>query len=299
MWRRKATVAWYYSCMTRTLLIVCLASGAFAQPAFEVASIRPSSQQPDARVDVGLHIDGAHFRVGSFSLKDYLGMAYRMKAYQITGPDWIGSERFDLAATLPAGASTELIPEMLQALLAERFQVRLHRDKKEFPVYVLEIGKGPLKLRVSPPDPDGADAEGKGTANVAASGSGQGVFVNLGHGSSYSFVNNRFEATKLNMADWTGNLERFMDRPIVDMTGLKGNYDFALDLTQEDYRIMLIRSGVNAGIVLPPEALRLLEGGAPVSLFDAVQKLGLKLEARKAPLDVLVIDEARKTPTDN
>jgi uncharacterized protein (TIGR03435 family) len=285
--------------MTRTILIACLASVAFAQPAFEVASIRPSSQQLDQRVDVGLHIDGAQFRVGSFSLRDYLGMAYRMKPYQISGPDWIASERFDLAATLPAGVSTDLIPEMLQALLAERFQVKLHRDKKEFPVYVLEIGKGPLKLQASPLDPDAADADGKGVANVAASGSGQGVFVNLGHGSSYSFANNRFEAAKLTMADWTGNLERFMDRPVVDMTGLKGNYDFALDLTEEDYRMMLVRSGVNAGVVLPPQALRLLEGGAPVSLFDAVQKLGLKLDARKAPLDVMVIDEARKTPTDN
>src|SRR5580692_803333 len=113
----------------------------------------------------------------------------------------MGAEQLDDAATILAGGSSaQLTAEMLQALLAERFQVRLHRDKKEFPVYVLEIGKGPLKLRVSPPDPDGADAEGKGTANVAASGSGQGVFVNLGHGSSYSFVNNRFEATKLNMA---------------------------------------------------------------------------------------------------
>ena len=286
--------------MTRTLLIACIASGAFAQPAFEVASIRPSSQQPDEQVNVGLHIDGAHFRVGDLSLKDYLGMAYRIKPDQISGPDWIGSERFDLAATLPAGVSTDLIPEMLQALLAERFQVRLHHDKKDFPVYVLELGKGPLKLKASAVDPDIADAPGKGVADVAANGSRQGVFVNLGHGSSYSFANNRFEVTKLTMADWTRSLERFMDRPIVDMTGLEGSYDFALDLTEEDYRIMLIRSGVNAGVVLPPQALRLLEGGgAPVSLFDALQKLGLKLDARKAPLDVLVVDEARKMPTDN
>ncbi len=276
MSRGNPTVACYYPCMTRTILIACLASGAFAQPAFEVASIRPSSQQPDQRVDVGLHVDGSHFRVAYFSLKDYLGMAYRMKAYQISGPDWIASERFDLAATLPAGISTALIPEMLQALLAERFQVRLHHDKKEFPVYVLEIGKGTLKLRESPLDPDVADADGKGVANVAASGSGQGVSVNLGRGSSYTFANNRFEATKLTMADWAGNLERFMDRPIVEMTGLKGNYDFALDLTEEDYRMMLIRSWACECLAtssLPPQALRLLEGGAPVSLFDAVQKV--------------------------
>ncbi len=283
--------------MTRTVLMFCLASGAFAQPAFEVASIRPSSQQPNQQVIAGLHIDGAQIRVLSFALRDYLGMAYKVRTSQISGPDWIASERFDVLATLPAGSSTEQIPEMLQALLAERFKVKLHRDKKEFPVYVLEIGKSPLKLKASALDPDIADS--KGAADVAANGSGQGVAVNLGGGSSYTFANNQFVATKLSMGVLAGNLERFLDRPIVDMTDLKGSYDFTLDLTEEDYRMMLVRIAYAAGVVLPPQALSLLENGPPVSLFDALQKLGLKLDARRAPLDVLVIDDARKTPTEN
>ncbi len=95
------------------------------------------------------------------------------------------------------------------------------------------------------------------------------------------------------------NLERFLDRPIVDMTNISGSYDFSLDLTAEDYRAMLIRAGTNAGVVLPPEALRLLDGASTPSLFEATQKLGLKLDARKAPLDVIVVDSARKTPTEN
>ena len=90
-----------------------------------------------------------------------------------------------------------------------------------------------------------------------------------------------------------------MDRPVVDMTDLKGSYDVALDVTEEDHRVMLIRAGVAAGVTLPPQALRLLDGASTPSLLDAIQKLGLKLEARKAPLDVIVIDDARKTPTDN
>jgi len=98
---------------------------------------------------------------------------------------------------------------------------------------------------------------------------------------------------------FAGNLERFVDRPIVDMTELKGTYDIVLEVTQEDYRAMLIRAGINAGVTLPPEALRLLDGASVSSLLDAIQKLGLKLDARKAPLDLLVIDDARKTPTDN
>ncbi len=287
--------------MPRTTFLIVLASflpgAALAQPAFEVASIKPSSQNA-GEVTAGVHIDGSQVRVAAMSFKDYIGMAYRVRAYQIQGPDWMAEQRFDLAATLPAGSSTSQFAEMMQALLAERFNLKLHHDKKEFPVYVLEVGKTPLKLQASKPDPN-ADAADKSVANVTGSGSAQGVSVNLGQGSSYTFANNRFEGIKLTMMQFAGNLERFVDRPIVDMTGLDGRYDFGLDVTEDDYRLMLIRAGVNSGVTLPPAALRLLENGSPVSLFDALQKLGLKLDARKAPLDVLVIDEARKTPTDN
>jgi uncharacterized protein (TIGR03435 family) len=101
------------------------------------------------------------------------------------------------------------------------------------------------------------------------------------------------------MDDFAGNLERFADRPIVDMTGLKGQYDFAFDVNPEDYRPMLIRSAISAGAVLPPQALQLLDGTSSAALSDALQQVGLRLEARKAPLDVIVVDEAQKTPTAN
>jgi len=287
--------------MPRTSFLIFLASflpgAALAQPAFEVASIKPSNQTA-GEVTAGVHIDGSQARAAAMSFRDYIGMAYRLRSYQIQGPDWMAEQRFDLAATLPAGSSTAQFSDMMQTLLAERFNLKLHHEKKEFPVYVLEVAKTPLKLQASKPDPN-ADAADKSVANVTGSGSAQGVSVNLGQGSSYTFANNRFEATKLTMMQFAGNLERFVDRPIVDMTGLDGRYDFGLDVTEEDYRLMLIRAGVNSGVVLPPAALRLLETGSPVSLFDALQKLGLKLDARKAPLDVVVVDEARKTPTDN
>jgi len=186
---------------------------------------------------------------------------------------------------------------MMQALLADRFQVKTHLEKKELPAYVLEVAKGGFKLKEAPSD--GGDKGGAGAVNVAAGGTATGVGVNLGNGSSYTFSNNRFEAKKLAFPVFSGNLERFLDRPVVDMTDLKGQYDFALELTVEDYRAMLIRSAISAGVVLPPEALRAMEGGSMGSLFDALQKLGLKLEARKAPLDVLVVDRALKAPTDN
>ncbi len=288
--------------VTATLPILMTASASAQAPQFEVASIRPSASYADqgGKVSIGLHIDGAQVRFNSYSLREYLARAYGTKSKMISGPDWTASETFDISATLPAGSRPAQIPEMLQALLAERFQVKLHKEKKEFPVYVLLAGKGPLKLKESPPDPNADKEEPKGTTSVAASGSEAGVGVNLGHGSSYSLVNNRFQVIRLTMAQFTSNLERFADRPIVDMTGLAGQYDFAFDVTPEDYRAMMMRAALQAGVNLPPEAMRFLDGtSSGAALGDALQQVGLKLEARKAPLDVLVIDDALRTPTAN
>jgi uncharacterized protein (TIGR03435 family) len=233
------------------------------------------------------------------TLKDYVGIAYRMKVSQISGPDWISSQRFDIAATIPKGVPTSQIPAMFQALLADRFQLKVHHDKKEFPVYALLVGKGPLKLKEIPPDSNDDSDDPKGTVNIAAGGSAAGVSVNLGHGSSWSFVPNRFEVKKLTMAQFAANLERFTDREIVDRTDLKGQYDLAFDVNPDDYRPMLIRSAIAAGAVLPPQALSVLENSSTAGLADAVAQTGLKLEASKAMLDVIVVDDALRTPIAN
>jgi uncharacterized protein (TIGR03435 family) len=249
------------SLIERTTLPILLACSAFAQSQFEVASIRPSASYADqgGKVNIGVHIDGAKVRYIQLTLRDYLARAYRTKVTMISGPDWTASQTFDISATLPAGSTPDQLPEMLQALLADRFQVKFHREKKDFPVYVLLQGKGPLKLKESPPDPNADRDEPRGATDVAATGSEAGASVNLGHGSSYSFANNRFEATRLTMDQFTSNIERFAGRPIVDMTGLISHYDFALDFTPEDYRAMLMRVAVSAGAHLPPEAMRLIE----------------------------------------
>lgn len=283
------------------LLSALAVSLVFAQtppkPEFEVASVRPSPTEPEGQVGVGLHIDGAQVRIGSFNLRDYIALAYRTKISQVFGPDWIGSERFDIAAAIPAGGKQGQIPEMLQALLADRFELKFHREKRDFPVYALVLGKGPLKLKEAPPDEN--NNKPPEPLNVAGGGSAAGVSVNLGNGSSWSFVPNRFEAKKLTMAVFAANLERFADRPIVDMTGLKGQYDLAFDVNPEDYRPMLIRSAVAAGANLSPGALRLLDGTSSAPLSDALEQIGLRLDARKAPLDVIVVDSANKTPSAN
>jgi uncharacterized protein (TIGR03435 family) len=263
---------------------------------FEVASIRPSAPSAEQnRVDAGLHLDGAQARIAAFTLKDYLGMAYKLRGYQVTGPDWIGTDRFDINAKLPAGAKADDISEMLQTLLAERFKVKFHMEKKEMPVYALVMGKPPLKLKEVPAS--AADDSGP-AVNVAATGSAAGVSVDLGHGSSYSFANSKFEARKLNMDAVAQNLEMYVDRPILNMTELKGNYDLTLQVTPEDYQAMLIRAGMHAGIVFPPQVVRLAEGNS-ASLMDAVQEAGLKMDSRRLPVDLLVVDSALKSPTDN
>jgi len=265
---------------------------------FEVASVRSSGpQSAQDRVDIGLHMDGVQVRISSFTMKDYIALAYRVKAYQVTGPDWIATDRFDINAKLPAGAKSDQIPEMMQALLADRFQLKFHRDKKDFSVYAITVGKPPLKIKEVAATPQEDDAAP--VTNVAASGSGAGVSVDLGHGSSYTFANNKFEGRKLTMDLVARMLERYVDRPIVNMTDLKASYDLTLEVTPEDYQAMLIRAAISSGLVLPPQIVRMTEGNTASSLMDAAQQIGLKIDARKSPLDLIVVDQMLKNPTEN
>lgn len=290
--------------LTATLVSSLVATAAFGQaPAprleFEVASVKPAEpiSLNTQHVDIGLHIDGAQVRFTYLSLKDLIRMAYRVKPHQVEGPEAISSQRFDIAAKLPAGATRDQVPEMLQSLLADRFGVSLHRTSKEFPVLGLVVAKGGLKMKALAPDPD-SDLS-KGNLDVNASGGAAGVSVNYGKGSSYFFGDNKLEAKRLNMTQLADTLARYEADPVVDMTGLTGAYDFSLAFSPEDYRSMLIRSAVGAGVPLPPEALRLMDASTGDSLASSLEALGLKLERRKAPIEVLVVDSTFKTPTAN
>jgi len=288
--------------MQKALLVILLSGPLLAQsPQFEVASVRPFAPT-QGQVAAGLHFDGAQVRGVGLSLRDYLATAYRFKATLISGPDWTATERYDIQATLPDGSTKAQVPEMLQALLAERFQVKLHKEKKEFPIFALVLAKGPQKLKELPPDPneDKANDEPVGMANVATIAVvGNGVSVTYARGASISVGNNRIEVNKLPLWVFCRNLERYSDRQIVDMTGLTGAYTFTVDVTPEDYQAMLIRSAVLRGQNIMAEAQKLLDATPSSALSDALQQVGLKLEARKAPLDVIVIDSALKTPTAN
>jgi uncharacterized protein (TIGR03435 family) len=264
------------------------------KPEFEVASIRPVAQTQE-RANVGILIDGSMVRLTYVSLKDLIRIADEVKDYQIVGPEWITGTRYDIAAKFPAGATREQVRPMVKALLEERFHLKTHPDSKEFPVFTLLVAKGGPKLKPAPLDETASSAP----VNMSASGSRAGTSMSLGNGASLVFADNKFEARKLSMLQFTDIVGRYMDRPVVDQTGLTGTYDFTLEVTPEDYIAMLVRVGISAGAQMPPEALMALQRGNGESLYSALELVGLKLEARKAPLPVVVVDQAEKSPTAN
>ena len=266
---------------------------------FEVASIRPSEEQLD-RANVGVHISGAQVHTTGLSLTDYVAMAYEVPVGRVTAPEGLAQARFDISAKVPDGASAAAVPEMMQRLLATRFELKAHREKKEFPVYALLVRKDGLKLKESAPDqPAAPGAPAPGTVNAGGSGSAAGVFLNLGDGSSFTLAANRVEFTRALMSSVATTFSRLMDRPVVDATGLTGRYDLAFTLTPEDYSGVLIRSAINAGVVLPPQALRALEFASNDPFSLPLERFGLTLEPRRMPLDIVIVDSIRRTPTDN
>lgn len=274
-----------------------LASQAQEKFEFEVASVKPFTINTNGvdSVTLGAHIDGAQARLVGLTMRDLLGMAYKVRIYQIVGPDWIATERYDINAKIPQGVSPEKLPEMTQALLVDRFGIKMHREQREIPAFVLQVGKPPLRLKDSVIDPNAPPPQ---SVTVTGTGGANGISVNLGNGSSYTFGGGKFAAKKVTAPNMAAVLERFTDRPVVDLTELKGTYDFEFSVTAEESQTMMIHAAVAAGVQLPPQALRLLEGGGN-PLEGAADQLGLKLDGRKMPIEHIVIDQLQKTPNDN
>ncbi len=261
-----------------TLLAVLAPGAALAQappkpPAFEVASVK---QNVATRVpgSTGLARSEEPGRIAytGISLRLVLMRAYNVKGYQIVGPSWMDTERYDIVANLPEGASKDQIPLMLQNLMVERFQMTVRRETRELPVYALVVGKnGPNLKKTDKPD-DGIS------------------FSTGGH------LEARSVAALVNM------LSSFMDRPVLDMTGIQGNFDITLDVSMED--LIGLRRLMSTAGAQPGGGAASGDGPAPesapqASIFTAIQQLGLKLESRKEPIEVVVIDKAEKVPTEN
>lgn len=265
---------------------------------FEAVSVKPAESLVAGRAATGgLKMDGAQAHLLHFALKNLITMAYNVRGYQVIGPDWLDSQRFDIDAKLPAGADRTQVAEMLQSLLADRFHIKFHIASKEFPVYALVVAAGGATLKDLTEAGETTDA--KDPVEASGYGGPQGGGGNYGNGSSYSLADNRFECKKLTTARIANVLSSFLDRPVVDITGLKGKYDISVNLAADDYRGMLFRSAVNAGVAFPAETLRFLDGVDNASLYEGLRAVGLKLEPRKAPLQVMAIDSILKSPTEN
>jgi uncharacterized protein (TIGR03435 family) len=237
-----------------------------AKPVFEVATIKPSP--PDARgssILVGRG-GGNLFTTTSSSLKDLIVFAYGLHARQVGGgPAWVENDRYDITGKpdLAGMPSVTQLQAMVQKLLTERFELSFHREKKELSVYAITVAKTGLKL---------TKAEGNNGNLPGFGGRGPGS-VGV------------FNST---MSDFAGFLQsRILDRPVVDQTGLSDRYTFTLTWQPD-----VAQPPPTGQPAAPPPSA---DADALPDLFTAFQKqLGLKLEATKAPVDVLVIDKVEK-----
>ena len=285
--------------MTRYVTTIALvtawtvALAAQERPRFEVASVRPSPDQRPAQAGVQFTPRSARF--ASLTMKDYLVIAYSMRIHQIVGgPDWLGNARFEISATLPESYKPDQLPLMLQALLEDRFRLRVHREQREFSVYALEVAPGGPKLVKSLEDVVASEA-----LTVTSTTAGGSTFIDLGQGASLALGNNRFEAKKVTMAMLADILARFVDRPVVDRTNVDRRYDVTFELAPQDFQAMMVRSAAASGATLPPQALQLLDSASISAVPDALKTLGLSLESRRLPMEALIVDSIERTPTEN
>jgi uncharacterized protein (TIGR03435 family) len=257
--------------------------------AFEVASIKTAQPSPMGQIRVQMGSDNGMLRYTNVSLKDCIRTAFRVKDFQVDGPEWLDSARFDIAAKLPAGSTKAQVPEMLQSLLEERFHLALHRETKDHAVYALVAARSGAKLTPSeiPSDDSGAPAARGGPRG----GQMQTMQVDP--------VGVHLKASGTTLAGLAEMISRFCERPVVDMTNIQGLYDFDLVFSPEAMRGgMRVMGGPmpppGGGDRAPADAAS--EGAA---IYTSVEKYGLKLESRKAPMEILIIDRIDKTPTEN
>jgi uncharacterized protein (TIGR03435 family) len=237
-------------------------------------------------VAFGRQIDGAQVRFTQTSLRDLIRIAWAVRDYQIEAPSWLASARFDVSAKLPEACTQRQVPEMLRALLTDRFALKVHSASKDLPVYALVVRSGGLKIKESRQEQlDGAPANAPEQVKLAGGG-GRGGIIDYGGGSYFALPHV--------LASLLG---RLTDRPVIDQSGLSGRYDFNLEFTEDDYDVMMIRAAMSMGEAQSPKDLQqLATGGDP--LPRAIRTLGLDLKPGKGRVEVLIVDEIRRDPTE-
>jgi uncharacterized protein (TIGR03435 family) len=285
--------------MKTALAASLLCAGVLAQTPktqFEVASIHATTVDTAVKdgVTAGIRIDGAQFRA-LLPLRALIVIAYKAPPHQLEAPDWMSTQWYEIRATFPEGhAKMSEAPGMLEDLLARRFNMKTHRVTKDLPIYTLTLSKGGISAKEDPLDPLEQSVEAVATSSETSS------VTRFPRGAAITMGSDRIEAKKFTMAMLAQQMTPFVDRPIVDQTGLPADaaYDLILELTHEDFLATRVQSALTAGMTVPPQAMKLLESAGD-SLHTALAKVGLKLEAKKAPMEVLVVDSAEKTPSEN
>jgi uncharacterized protein (TIGR03435 family) len=253
-------------------------------PAYEVASIKPDKSGTDLTM---LRTTPVGIRANNIALRALIAHAYGVEDYQILGaPSWVASTRFDIEAKVSSAdtdALHDLSPDqrrlMLQPLLAERFQLKVHTEVRNLPLLALVVAKGGPKLQEAKPGdtyPNGIKGfDGQGGAGLMHMGPGRLT----GQGLPISFL--------------ARTLSQQLGSTVEDKTGLTGKYDFTLQWTPDRNASPMSPEPGQQG----PGAATSTDSGP--SIFTAIQEqLGLKLESQKGPVEVLVIDHV-ETPSEN
>jgi uncharacterized protein (TIGR03435 family) len=279
----------------------------------------PGSKDPTNVVYNGMNLTGL------------LVEAYDIKRFQLSAPQWADSERFDIKIKIAEGTTKEQYRVMLQHLLAERFKAVIHKEQKELPTYDMVVAKNGLKMKASAEEPPapvqtaGGPDETPAAPKIAFGGPGslkmgKDGFPELPAGTLPSgpprmmVVNGkaRLQGDKSSMADLANALTRSVDRPVMDKTGLPGKYDFTLIFALDTSRGMPGMGAGGVSMVVHSAGGGEMGGGGAMpggaggsddagpTVFAAVQEqLGLKLEAKKSMVDMVVVDSLEKVPTEN
>ena len=240
-----------------------------AHPSFAVATIKPSAPN---KPDKGFGFRDGHFTTKNTNLNDLIAFAYGLQATQIIdAPPWLGTDFYDIEAKpdTEGDPSFKQVQMMVQKLMADRFKLTFHHDKRELSAYVISVAGGGPKMTKStagPNGPPGFRFRGLGDLTVR----------------------------NLRMADFANWMQSVvMDKPVVDQTGLTDRYDFQLKWTPDDSQFPQFRGN---GPKAPPPTD---DPNAPPGLYTAMQEqLGLKMGPAKVPDDVIVIDHVEK-PSEN
>ena len=284
---------------------------------FDVASIKPF-EMPTPGGGRGVFFgrgggpgtkDPGRVNWAGATLRDLVMTAYDVKRYQVEGPSWTDTERYDIVAKVPAGATKEQVAVMWQNLLADRFGLTFHRVSKEFSVQELVVAKGGPKLKPTEIDPNAPPPAAPGDlppgppkrdANGVPKLDRPGMVVMISPGQNGQPVAHMVGLAR-SMVDLADILGNELNKPVLDKTSLTGKYDFNLEYTPDlaGRGLPLLKGGPDGP---PPGA-----GAAPAdsvaepgsNIASAIQQLGLRLNSAKDKLDVLVIDKANQTPTEN